>query len=142
MDFMLMVTTAFLMVSLYYLSNFYEDAYLRSSRKAAVLKFRENRGKSLLFYKGVETYVAENNAWAYNAFADTDVTFSEFIEALKEKHSIEYSDMEEYKLAKNRMTRTQMDDYMERMEYQQEFITAMEATLQYKNISFVKQAIA
>ena len=142
MDFMLMATTAFLMVTLIYLSNFFEDAHMRSSRETAVLKFRENREKSMRFYKSVEEYVTEYNVWGYNAFEDTDVTFAEFIEVLKEKHNIEYSNLEESKLAKSRMTRSQMEDCLERMEYQQEFIAAMHATLLYKNEGFEKQAIA
>ena len=142
MDFMLMATTAFLTVALFYLSNSFEDAYMRSSRKAAVLKFRENREKSMRFYLSVEEYVAQYNAWGYNAFEDTDVTFAEFIEVLKEKHNIEYSDLEESKLTKNRMNRAQIEDYLERMEYQQEFINAMQATLLYKNDGFKKQATA
>ncbi len=142
MNFMLMATTAFLTVALYYLANSFEDAYMRSSRKNAILKFRNNRQKSLSFYEHVEAYAAEYNTWGYNAFADTDVTFSEFIDALKEKHSIEYSDAEEARIKKGKLTRAQIDDFTERMAYQEEFITAMESTLQYKNNGFVKQSIA
>lgn len=142
MDFMLMATTAFLMVGLYYLSNSFEDANMRSDRKRAIIMFRENRESSIKFYTDLQSYVADNNIWSYNAFDDTDITFSEFIETLKEKHDIEYSDKEEIILVKSKFTRFQLEDYLERLEYQKEYIAAVATTLQYKNINFEKQNIA
>ena len=142
MDFMLMATTAFLMVALFYASNSFEDAHMRSSRKRALILFRENRENSLKFYTELEVYVSKNDIWSYNAFEDTDITFAELIETLKEKHDIEYSDKAETELEKTKFSRTQIEDCLERLDYEQEFITSLESNIQFRNINFEKQNIA
>ncbi|WP_330443218.1 hypothetical protein [Flavobacterium sp. C4GT6] len=142
MNFMLMITTAFIMAALFYVTNVFEDSNVYSMRKKALKLFRNNRENSHRFYLALEQYITENNVWSYNAFENDDITFSEFLEAFKEKHHIEYSHEEEMKLTESKLSRKQVEDFLMKLDYQYEFITAVESSIQFDAHTFKKQLTA
>ncbi|MEE1899087.1 hypothetical protein V1389_12105 [Flavobacterium rakeshii] len=142
MNFMLMITTAFIMAALFYVTNVFEDSNVYSMRKKALKLFRKNRENSYRFYIALEKYITENNVWSYNAFENDDITFSEFLEAFKEKHYIEYSHEEETKLTEAKLSRKQIEDFLIKLDYQYEFITAVVSSIQFDAHTFKKQLTA
>lgn len=101
-------------------------------RRHMLSKLENNKNKDLQLQSELEQLVDENNAWSYVAFPDSEVTYKEYLELLREKFSIEYSDSEFESLRTNRMTRRQMADYIQKIKNQEEAAQALRMDVNYQ----------
>jgi hypothetical protein len=102
------------------------------SRKCIVLKLENNKNRDLKLLEEIEEMIIDNQAWSLNAFPDSDVTYEEYIDALKEKYSIEYSDAEFKRLKSGSLSRRSIKEYIYKIKNQEEAITAFQMDLEYQ----------
>lgn len=113
------------------------------ARKHIIDQLRKNKQKELQLESEFENLIASYKAWSYNAFPESDITYSEYIALLKEKSSIEYSDAEFEKI-KSGLKRDEVSDFMEKIKNQEEAVIALQANLDWlkKNMQSVTIANA
>jgi transketolase len=113
------------------------------ARKHILGKLEKNKKREMQLQAEFENLVASYGAWSHNAFPDSDVTYSEYIELLKEKSNIEYSDSE-FKKLKSKLKRKQVREYIEKIKNQEEAVIALQADLdcQKKNLQSLHIASA
>lgn len=113
------------------------------ARKHILGKLEKNKKRELQLHAEFENLIASYGAWSQNAFPDSDVTYSEYIELLKEKSNIEYSDSE-FKKLRSKLKRKQVRDYVEKIKNQEEAVIALQADLdcQKKNLKSLNMANA
>jgi predicted O-linked N-acetylglucosamine transferase (SPINDLY family) len=102
------------------------------ARRHMLSKLENNKSKDLQLQSELEQLIDENNAWSYVAFPDSEVTYKEYLELLREKFSIEYSDSEFQSLRTNRMSRGQMADYIQKIKNQEEAALALQMDVNYQ----------
>ncbi|MCO6147446.1 hypothetical protein [Flavobacterium sp. NRK1] len=112
------------------------------ARKTIISQLEKNKKKEMQLQAEFEDLVNENHAWSYAAFPDSDITYAEYIELLKEKASIEYADSEFEKLKSKKLLKEQLYDYIERIKDQEEAMLALQADLDYQRRNFGMQGIA
>lgn len=112
---------------------FYVDKHLHSNtiatRKHLLTKFVDIRQKNLKLQQELEELIATHDAWGTNAFTDTDTNFIDYLETLKEKIEIEYSDIEYIKLKKLSLTKDIISEYIEKFKYHNDVLIALRQEL-------------
>lgn len=101
-------------------------------RKHMLSKLEKNKSMNLQLQSELEELVDRNNAWSYVAFPDSEVTYKEYLDLLREKFSIEYSATEFESLRKNKMTRKQVAEYAQKINDQQEAVEALQFDVNYQ----------
>lgn len=138
-----LLTTGFFSILLFFLidKNILPGTFV--TRKHILDRLKRNKQKELQLQTEFEHLVNTYNAWSFNAFPDSDVTYSEYIELLKEKSNIEYSDAEFEKLNSS-LKRQQLFDYLEKIKNQEESVMALQANIacQKKNLQRLSVANA
>ena len=99
------------------------------SRKSILIKLEKNKKREIQLHTELESIINIHNAWSYNAFPDTDVTYAEYVDLLKEKTGIEYSESEFEKLRTENLTGKQIADYADRLKDQEETVSALQADI-------------
>lgn len=97
-------------------------------KKNILKRFEKNKEKEQQLQAEFEHLVQSYEAWSQKAFPHLDVTYSEYLELLKEKSSIEYSDTEFEKL-RSGLKSQQIVDYAEKIKNQEEAVIAFQAHL-------------
>ena len=108
------------------------------AKKYLISRLEDNKKKELLLQAELEALIRQNEAWMLNAFPGSDITYAEYIETVKEKHSIEYSDSEFESLRTKRMVMGQVMEYLDKIKSQQEAIAALEADVEYQKQVFTR----
>lgn len=108
-------------------------------RKHIAAKLEKNKKRELQLQAEFEALISTYGLSSENVFPDSDITYSEYIDLLKEKASIEYSDTEFEKL-KTKLKRNQVNEYIERIRNQEESVIAFQADIDYqkKNLQSLK----
>lgn len=101
-------------------------------RKHMLSKLEKNKNMNLQLQSELEELVDRNDAWSYVAFPDSEVTYKEYLDLLREKFSIEYSATEFESLRKNKMTRKQVVEYAQKINDQQEAVEALQFDVNYQ----------
>jgi lipopolysaccharide export LptBFGC system permease protein LptF len=110
-------------------------------RKHILTKFEKNKKKEQQLHNEFEALVNSYCAWSQNAFPDSDVTYAEYLDLLKEKSSIEYSDAE-LETLKSKLKRQQIIDYNEKIRNQEEAVIALQKDLARQKRNLQSLAIA
>ena len=118
----LLITVIFFLID----KNLFPGSAL--ARKRIITRLEKNKEKDMALQAEFEALVHAYEAWSHKAFPQIDVTYTESINLLKEKSSIEYSDAEFEKL-KSRLERHQISDYIEKVKNQEEAVVALQADI-------------
>lgn len=118
----LLITVIFFLID----KNLFPGSAL--ARKRILMRLERNKEKDMELQAEFVALVHAYEAWSHKAFPQTDVTYTEYINLLKEKSSIEYSDAEFEKL-KSRLERHQISDYIEKVKNQEEAVVALQADI-------------
>lgn len=110
-------------------------------RKHMLSKLEKNKMINLQLQSELEELVDRNDAWSYVAFPDSEVTYKEYLDLLREKFSIEYSDSEFESLRTNRMTRGQVTDYIQKIKDQEEAALALQLDINYQKSNLLSSEI-
>jgi hypothetical protein len=110
-------------------------------RKHMLSKLEKNKRINLQLQSELEELVDRNGAWSYVAFPDSEVTYKEYLDLLREKFSIEYSDSEFESLRTNRMTRGQVTDYIQKIKDQEEAALALQLDINYQKSNLLSSEI-
>ncbi|MHA3787556.1 hypothetical protein ACX0HA_05035 [Flavobacterium hauense] len=113
------------------------------AQKYIITKLEKNKRKELELQLEFEKLINSYQAWSLKAFPDEDITYREYIELLKEKSSIEYSDAEFSRL-KSKLKKNQLLDYIDKIKNQEEAVIALQANIacQKKNLQLLTVAKA
>ena len=114
----LIVTIVFFLID----KNLLPDSL--AARKRLATRLEENRRMELQLQQEFEELVKAYRAWSHNAFPGSDVTYGEYLELLKEKSSIEYSQSEFEKIQK-KSSRAQFFEYIDKIKNQEEAVAAL-----------------
>ncbi len=106
------------------------------ARKTIISQLEKNKKMELQLQAEFEELINAHQAWSFTAFPNSDITYAEYIELLKEKASIEYADSEFEKLKSTKLLREQLYDYIERIKDQEEAMAALQADLDFQKINF------
>lgn len=101
-------------------------------RRHLLTKLERNKSKDLQLQSELEQMVHENDAWSYIAFPDSEVTYKEYLDLLREKFSIEYSDSEFKSLRTRKMSRKEVAEYIQKIKDQEEAAQALEDDVNYQ----------
>ena len=108
------------------------------AKRYLLSRLEDNKKKELKLQAELETLIRQNEAWMLNAFPECDITYAEYIETVKEKHSIEYSDSEFESLRNKRLVMGQVMEYLDKIKSQQEAIAALEIDVEYQKQVFTR----
>lgn len=139
MDFLILMTVGLVLIILYHVA--YSYSAMPGTKKHALTKFWYYKERILRLNNELSSLVSTYDAGDLAAFADSDVTFSEFIEALNEKYNIEYSNIQLQKIQESRMSKDEVAEFIDRMEQQQEIISSLQSSLKSR-MRYSNQAIA
>jgi|GEM_PF-2224938 len=106
------------------------------ARKTILNKLRNNKKRELQLYKELEELVSAHQAWSFTAFPDSDITYAEYLELLKEKSDLEYSEYEFEKVRSGELNKKQLSDYIYMIENQEEAVAALEADIDFQKTNF------
>lgn len=100
-------------------------------------RFIRNRESSLSYINQVEAIMKENDGWNKQAFADKNLTFSEYLKILKDKHNQEYSESIYKILKKDKLSFSQKQEFTKKLVEQSEDLYLMEVELGFLNKNWV-----
>lgn len=118
-----------LIVVLVYVFFFRKTKNTKDKNSYYLKRFLRNREQSLKHINQVEVLAEENKAWDKRAFSDRDLTFSQYLEALKSKYSEDYSANSYKILNKNKLNYAQKQEYTKKLIEQSEELYLMEVDL-------------
>lgn len=105
------------------------------TRKYMLSRLQKNKNKEKELQLELEQLIDRNDAWSSLAFPDSEVTYKEYMELLKEKFSIEYADTEFEVLRSKRMSRKQVAEYLEKIKNQEEAAVALQVDVDYQKMN-------
>lgn len=112
----------FALIVLFYLIDAKVISPSRLRKSDIIDRLERNRVRDLAFLQEIETVISENDAWTLNALPEQDITFEEYIGAIREKYAIEYDTAEFDRLKLANLNTRQLCDYMEKMNNQDDGI--------------------
>lgn len=112
----------FALIVLFYLIDFKVISPSRLRKRDIIDKLEKNRARDLAFLQEIETVITENDAWTLNALPGQDITFEEYIGAIKEKYAIEYAAAEFDRLKLTQLDARQLLDYIDKINSQDDAI--------------------
>ena len=98
-----------------------------ATRKYLLAKFKDIKSKNLKLQEEFEELIAIHTIWGQ--IIDTDTHINEYLEALKEKIEIEYSDAEYLKLLKTHLDKNNISEHMEKFRYHQDVLISLRQDL-------------
>lgn len=112
-----------------------------AARKRLATRLEENMRVELQLQQEFEDLIKAYKVWSHTAFPNTDVTYGEYIELLKEKSNIEYSKSEFDKIQK-KSSRAQFFEYIDKIKNQEEAVAALRdnIAMQRANLSSLATA--
>jgi hypothetical protein len=122
---------------------FMMDKYIHNqtitTRKQLLYKFREVKGKSIKLYDDIQHLVSIYPE-EYQSYYES----SEYLDLIKEKIDIEYSDAEYLKLKKIKLTKAIIKEYSERFKYHQDALIALrnDYNRHLSGLALIEQAIS
>lgn len=112
----------FALIVLFYLIDSKVISPSRLRKSDIIDRLERNRVRDMAFLQEIETVISENDAWTLNALPEQDITFEEYIGAIREKYAIEYDTAEFDRLKLANLNTRQLCDYMEKMNNQDDGI--------------------
>jgi hypothetical protein len=109
------VLLCFALISFFFILDKRLSPLGRLDKEHIIADLEKNKKRDLAFLKQLESLVASNNAWSLNAFSIGDITFEEYIDALREKFAAEYSASELEKVKSAKLSSKHFQEYRERI---------------------------
>lgn len=105
--------------------NKYVHQRVLATRAHLLRKFKEIKAKNIKLQEELEELIIKYDAWGKTAFTDTDTNFVEYLDVLREKLEIEFSDSEYAKLSKMPLEREEISECLEKFRYHQDVLIAL-----------------
>ena len=109
------VLLCFALISFFFILDKRLSPLGRLDKEHIIADLEKNKKRDLAFLKQLESLVESNNAWSLNAFSIGDITFEEYIDALREKFAAEYSASELEKVKSAKLSSKHFQEYRERI---------------------------
>jgi len=138
MESTILILSLALVAVLVYKFFFRKSKEAREKKSYYLKRFLRNKEQSLRHINEVEALIGQNDGWNKKAFPDKEITFSEYLNALKSKYANEYSDSSYQILKKNKLTNAQKQEYTRKLIEQSEDLYLMEVDLGILNKTWKK----
>lgn len=118
-----------LSIAILYLAYTYFTRREDNTRKRIISKFEDIKSKNSILQQELEELITTHNAWERTAFTEIDTNFIEYLELLREKLNIEFSDSEYDKIVKMRLEPSAVREWMEKFRYHNDVLIELRKDL-------------
>lgn len=96
-----------------------------TTRSHLLTKFLEIKEKNIAFREELEELIVKYDAWGKTAFTDTDTNFVEYLEIVREKIEIEFSESEYTKLSRLPLDKVSIAECRDKLRYHRDVLKAL-----------------
>ncbi|MFL9843283.1 hypothetical protein [Flavobacterium rhizosphaerae] len=114
---------------IFYLVDKYLNASTRAAKKYLIYKWLENKKINKKLQNTIYEFAMKYDGWNYKSFTDSNLTYKDFYNNLKEKYDLEYSDVAYSVLKKMKLTKYQIDEFIAKLKIQEDNLNLLQNSI-------------